>query len=224
MVTLLPVPLILILAYLLGSLPTGYLVAWQLKGIDIREVGSGSTGATNVLRVVGKGPAAFVFTVDLLKGVGAVLLAGWLSQRLEPSLGSLLPSGMTIVPLAQCAGGFLAILGHSKPIWLKFQGGKSVATSLGVLLGLNPWVALGGFGAFGIMLALFRIVSLGSIVAAVAVNFLMWSLGQPLPYKIFGLVAGLYVIWRHQSNIKRLLAGTEPRIGQSVPVPPPSNS
>lgn len=202
---------ILILAYLLGSFPTGYLVGKWLKGIDMREVGSGSTGATNVLRTLGKWPAIVVLAVDIFKGSGAVLLGIFLYTRLQFPEFSALPAEWV-----GCLAALVALLGHSKPIWLNFRGGKSVATGLGVLFAMNWLAALGTLGAFGLMLALFRIVSLGSIVAAISINLLMWLMGQPLAYKCFAFVGGLYIIWRHQSNIQRLIAGTEPKIGQPL--------
>ncbi|MBD2771067.1 glycerol-3-phosphate 1-O-acyltransferase PlsY [Iningainema tapete] len=208
---------ILFVAYLLGSIPTGYIAVKLLKGIDIREVGSGSTGATNVLRTLGKGPGAFVLVVDCLKGILAIFLVYWLfnfdgSQTLIPStVNSQLwqPWIITLVGLA-------AVLGHSKSIFLGFSGGKSVATSLGILLAMNWQVALATAGVFGVVVAISRIVSLSSICGAVAVSIFMILLNQPLPYILFGVVAGLYVILRHRSNIERLLAGTEPKLGQNL--------
>ncbi|MBF2005096.1 glycerol-3-phosphate 1-O-acyltransferase PlsY [Chlorogloeopsis fritschii PCC 9212] len=208
---------ILVLAYLLGSIPTGYTVVKLLKGIDIREIGSGSTGATNVLRTLGKGPGAFVLGIDCLKGVLAIFLVYWLfnfaqSQNLIPSTVNLEIWQSWIVTLA----GLSAILGHSKSIFLGFSGGKSVATSLGVLLAMNWQVALATVGVFAVVVAISRIVSLSSIFGAIAVSIFMVILHQPLPYILFGIVGGLYVVWRHRSNIERLLAGTEPKLGQKL--------
>jgi acyl phosphate:glycerol-3-phosphate acyltransferase len=198
--------LLIIVAYLLGSIPTGYLAGRYLKGIDIREHGSGSTGATNVLRTLGKGAAAGVLAIDLLKGAIAVALANGLS---------FLPTEM--VPASwqawlATAASFASLIGHSRSIFLNFTGGKSVATSLGILLVMNPIVALGTLGSFLTILAISRIVSLSSIAGAIAVNILMLALQQPLPYILFAALAGIYVIVRHRSNI----AGTEPQIGKKI--------
>ncbi|MEC4817401.1 MAG: glycerol-3-phosphate 1-O-acyltransferase PlsY [Scytonema sp. PMC 1069.18] len=212
---------VLVVAYLLGSIPTGYTVAKLLKGIDIREVGSGSTGATNVLRTLGKGPGAFVLLVDCLKGVLAIALVDWFfnfasSQHLIPETIDTQIWQPWMVPLA----GFAAVLGHSKSVFLGFSGGKSVATGLGILLAMNWKVGLATAGVFAVVIAISRIVSLSSISGAIAVSILMGLLQQPLPYILFGMIAGLYVIVRHRSNIQRLLAGTEPKIGQKLEVEP----
>lgn len=204
--------LILIAAYLLGSIPTGYTAGRILKGIDIREQGSGSTGATNVLRTLGKGPALFVLLIDMLKGFGAIALV-YAFYSFTPT--PLLP--LTWQPWLVAAAGLAVIFGHSCSIFLNFTGGKSVATSVGVLLAMCLPVGLGTVGVFGVFMALSRIVSLSSIAGAIAVNVLMIFLDQPLPYELFAATGGLYVIWRHRSNIQRLLAGTEPQLGQQVP-------
>lgn len=206
---------LLLIAYLLGSFPSGYLAGRLLKNIDIRSVGSGSTGATNVLRTLGKGPAIAVLLADMLKGVLAIVLV-----RVVLGMALVAPTSGTVadwLPWLETVAGLMALLGHSKSIWLNFTGGKSVATGLGLLLALNWQVGLSALGVFAGMLALFRIVSLGSITAALAVAILMVLFQQPIPYQLFAIAGGLYVILRHKSNIQRLLAGTEPRIGQPVP-------
>jgi len=216
---------IVIVAYLLGSFPTGYIAVKQLKGIDIRAVGSGSTGATNVLRTLGKVPGAIVLLIDALKGVLAIALAYSLFNY--PPLQNFIPPTVDanlwqawVVTLV----GLAAILGHSKSIFLGFTGGKSVAISLGILLAMNWQIGLATAGVFAIVIAISQIVSLSSIVGAVAVPILMTLLHQPLPYILFAVAGGLYVILRHRSNIERLLAGTEPKIGQKVEVEESLNS
>lgn len=203
--------LIVIVAYFLGSIPTGYLAGRWLQGIDIREHGSKSIGATNVLRILGKRAAIAVLTVDLLKGVLATALVNTLAI-FSPSM---IPVNWQ--PWLIILAAFAAVLAHSRSIWLNFTGGKSVAVGLGTLFVMNPLIALGTLGTFALFLAVGRIVSLSSIAGAIAVNLMMLLLGQPLPYQLFTGVAGLYVILRHRGNIVRLLAGTEPKIGQQVP-------
>jgi acyl phosphate:glycerol-3-phosphate acyltransferase len=202
--------LLILAAYLLGSIPTGYMVGRYAQGIDIREHGSGSTGATNVLRTLGKPAAIVVLVVDLLKGSLALILVNLVYTYLPDLLfASWHPWLITGAALG-------AIIGHSKSIWLNFTGGKSVTTTLGVLLVMNPLVALGTLASFGIILGISRIVSLSSIGGAIAVNILMLVFHQPIAFSIFAALAGLYVILRHKSNIQRLIAGNEPKIGQAL--------
>lgn len=205
-------------AYLLGSTPTGYLAGKLLKGIDIREHGSKSIGATNVLRTLGKWPALVVLLADVLKGAAAIVFVRWFYPWLY-TLPSIKPPAaldlQTFVPWAVCLAGLAALLGHSRSIWLNFTGGKSIATGLGVLLAMSWPVGLGALTVFGVALAIFRIVSLGSMLAALTAIALIWGLEQPLPYRLLVIAGGIYVIVRHRANIQRLLAGTEPRLGQS---------
>ena len=190
--------LFLAIGYLLGAIPCGYLAGRWLKGIDLRDCGSGSTGATNVLRNVGKGPALLVFLLDVCKGALAVLLA--------KSVG--------LNDWVQVLAGLAALAGHIWPVWLGWKGGKAVATGLGMFLGLAWPVGLASFGLFMATISLSRIVSLASVVAAIGLPVLMLVAGNSNAYVVVSLVASLMVLWRHRSNIQRLMAGTEPRIGQ----------
>lgn len=210
----------LAIAYLFGSIPTGYLAGKLLKGIDIRGHGSRSTGATNVLRTLGKWPALVVLLVDVLKGTAAIVFARWFYPWFSAWPSVTLPKALDLqiwVPWAVCLAGLAVLLGHSRPIWLSFKGGKSVATGLGVVLAISWPIGLGAMAVFGVMLAIFRIVSLGSILAALTAIALICALQQPLPYRLLVIAGGVYVIVRHRANIQRLLAGTEPRLGQINP-------
>ena len=188
----------LVLGYLLGSIPSGWLAARWLKGIDLRELGSGSTGATNVLRQVGKGPALVVFLIDVGKGAAAVLIARALG------LGDWI----------QVLAGLTALAGHIWPVWLGFKGGKAVATGLGLFLGLAWPVGLASFGVFLAVFSLSRYVSLASVLAAISLPLLMAAGTDSNANLVVALVAMLLVLWRHRSNIQRLLNGTEPKLGQ----------
>ncbi|HEY9236850.1 MULTISPECIES: glycerol-3-phosphate 1-O-acyltransferase PlsY [Phenylobacterium] len=206
------------IAYLLGSTPTGFLAGKFLKGIDIREHGSNSTGATNVLRTLGLRPFAAVLAIDALKGAAAIVFIRWLSQALlvwpatkpaawvEPS---------SFVAWAVCLAGLAVLLGHARSIWLNFTGGKSVAAGVGVLAAMSWTVALGALTVFGVTLALFRIMSVSSMLAALTAVALVCGLDEPLPYRVLVIAGAAFVIVRHRANIKRLLAGTEPRLGRT---------
>ena len=194
--------LILLVSYLFGSFPSGYLAGRIAKGIDIRSVGSGSTGATNVLRHIGKRAAITVFVIDVSKGILSILLARYF--LLNDSW--------------QVAVGLSALIGHIWPVWLSWKGGKAVATGLGVFLGLSWQVGLGTLGVFIIMISLFRIVSLASVSAALALPLIMYlsfkTTNISLPFLVISLLAMSLVIWRHKENIVRLIKRKEPRIGQ----------
>jgi glycerol-3-phosphate acyltransferase PlsY len=210
----------LAMAYLVGSTPTGYLAGKLLRGVDIRELGSGSTGATNVLRTLGRWPALAVLLVDMLKGAGAIVFARWFFRWLAAMPSVTPPMALDLAawaPWAVCLAGFAALLGHSRSIWLNFTGGKSAATGLGVLLALSWPVGLGAAAVFALVLAIFRIVSLSSILAALTAIALVCGLPQPAPYRLLVIAGGIYVVLRHRANIQRLLAGTEPRLGQGSP-------
>ena len=189
--------LLLAIGYLLGSMPNGYLAGRWLKGIDLRQCGSGSTGATNVLRNVGKAPALVVFLLDVGKGALAVLLA--------KSFG--------LNDWVQVLAGLAALAGHIWPVWLGWKGGKAVATGLGMFLGLAWPVGLACFGLFMAVISIGRIVSLSSVVAAIGLPVLMVLAGANGASISVSVLASVMVLWRHRSNIERLIAGTEPRIG-----------
>ncbi len=202
-------PAVLLAGYLLGSLPAGWLAGRWLAGVDIRQEGSGSTGATNVLRVVGKGPALAVFLIDVLKGTAAVLLA---RAALAPGAfgGS---TDWWVV-----AAGLAALAGHIWPVWLGWRGGKAVATGLGMLLGLTWPVGLACFGIFLTVLSVSRIVSLSSVVAALSLPLLMLGWfgdgGLRPAYLSLAVLTTVLVVWRHRANLARLVAGQEPRLGE----------
>jgi glycerol-3-phosphate acyltransferase PlsY len=193
--------LTLLIGYFLGSIPCGYLAGRWCKGIDLRTYGSGSTGATNVLRNVGKGPALVVFLVDVAKGAAAVLLANALTQN-NP-----------LNDWIQVLAGLAALAGHIWPVWLGFKGGKAVATGFGMFLGL-AWP--GGLACFGVFMAVFsvsRIVSLASVIAALSLPLLMVAGSDSTANVVVALVALLLVLWRHRSNLQRLINGSEPQVG-----------
>ncbi len=185
--------------YFLGSIPFGLLVA-RSRGVDIRQHGSGNIGATNVLRVLGKKWGIPVFFLDAAKGVAAV----WVAQRFF--------SAGPGVAVAGIAGAMACIVGHNFPVWLGFKGGKGIATSAGVLIGLLPWAALVAAAVWGVVFFTTRYVSVASIVAAVAIPLTVWLLeGRADALFWFSVVVAALAVWRHRSNIQRLLAGTENR-------------
>jgi glycerol-3-phosphate acyltransferase PlsY len=195
------------IAYVLGSIPTGYWVA-KSRGIDITKVGSGSTGATNVYRCCGKAAGIFVFVIDILKGYLPVLIASILDQGDKAQEWSFIYPHLvpTLVALS-------TLIGHSKSVFLGFKGGKSAATGLGTLLALQPLAALCTFATWISLVYLTRIVSLASI-AAVAASVGYFALFKaPLAFTGYCAVGFVYITWRHKANIQRMLAGTEPRVG-----------
>ena len=193
---------ILFVSYFLGSIPTGFICGKYLKNIDLREKGSGSTGATNVLRNIGKWPALFVFIIDVLKGFISVELAHLLIKDNN----------------FEVLAGLFAISGHIWPIWLKGKGGKAVATGLGMFLALSLEVGLASFGVFLLILSKFKIVSLASLIAAISLPILMYlNLGSfNHPFTIMSFIVSLLVILKHRTNIKRLVKGVEPRINKKI--------
>jgi len=202
---------LLAIAYLLGSFPTGYLVG-RMAGIDIRELGSGSTGATNVWRNVGKFAGITVFVTDFAKGAIAIYMmqsANSLQALLAPTLGDARSPITNNLSLFVIGAGMLALIGHSRPVWLGFKGGKSVATGVGILFMLNWMVAIAAFGVWLVTMAIWRTVSISSIAAAAVAPVFMWTLQGDIIYSSFVTVGCIFIIWLHRSNIERILNGTE---------------
>ena len=191
--------LLVLAAYLLGAIPNGLLIA-RLKGVDLQRVGSGNIGATNVYRCVGKGWGMLAFALDAVKG--------FVPAFVFPRLVAGAPEWFGL------ACGVAAVAGHNWPVWLNFKGGKGVSTSAGMLLGIAPAAVGVGFLVFAATVALTRFVSLGSILAAVAVPAAYISMTGGANRLLAGalVVMGLLVVVKHRANIRRLLAGTEPRI------------
>jgi acyl phosphate:glycerol-3-phosphate acyltransferase len=198
-----PSALILAAAYLLGSIPFSYLVA-RARGVDVRKVGSGNVGATNVMRSAGRAAGLAAFMLDFAKGSAAVLLA----RALAPH-GSL-PAWSAVA----------AVLGHMYPVWLRFRGGKGVATGVGAFLPLVPLAAGAAFLVFGLVLLATRYVSLGSIAGAITLALLAFLSG-PNPV-VARAAAGLalLIVWKHRGNLQRISHGTESRLGRK-PAPAP---
>jgi glycerol-3-phosphate acyltransferase PlsY len=183
-------------AYLIGSIPFSYLVA-RRGGVDVRTVGSGNVGATNVLRSVGRAAGAAAFALDFLKGAAATLLA------MKTIGGAAFPSVAALV----------AVLGHMHPVWLRGKGGKGVATGAGAFLPLAPAATALAMLSFGVVAAVTRYASLGSIVGAFMVGLLSFLFGALRPIPWAATAAAVLITWKHRENIRRLAAGTERRMG-----------
>ena len=208
--------IVAVAAYLLGSIPTGYLVA-RAKGIDIRSVGSGNIGATNAMRALGKPAGVFVLLVDALKGYAACYAGIIIYANSGPAaeIRSLADLSALIQQAQNCViiAGVFAVLGHNYTCWLKFKGGKGIATSAGVYLALAPWALLIAAAVFLVALLATRYVSVGSISAAVALPAAVWIL--PPHNQLLGIVTtvlGILAIYKHKGNLRRLVAGTESRL------------
>lgn len=206
-------------AYLLGSIPFGF-VAAKVKGIDIRSVGSGNIGATNAMRVLGKPTGIFVLLMDALKGyVACALLAPLVFNWFAPHVSGLVvyfwdePADLRMRFMV--IAGVCAVLGHNYTCWLKFKGGKGIATTAGVYIALAPWALLIALVVFVVMVVVTRYISVGSITAAVVLPALVWAM--PPHNVLLGVVTtalGALAIYKHKSNIQRLMAGTENRFGK----------
>jgi len=186
------------IGYLAGSIPFAYLVA-RARGIDVRRVGSGNVGATNVLRTSGVVTAVCVMVLDVAKGAGAVQCAA----RLAPDAIA-----------APAVAGVAAVVGHIYPVWLKFRGGKGVATAAGVFSVLTPVALAPALALFVLTVWITRFVSLGSLVATIALGPIAAGLGAPFAVVVSALGSALLIVLRHRSNIVRLIAGTERRVGE----------
>ena len=190
----------IVVGYLFGSIPFALLVSRGLAGVDVRRAGSGNVGTANVLRTSGVATALLVMVLDMAKGAGSVLLADrWSADASAPAFA-----------------GLAAIVGHVYPIWLRFRGGKGVAPACGVFAVLTPWAALPAFALFVATVWATRFVSLGSLVAALALGPIAYALGAPPASLLVAGGAAVLIVFRHRSNQARLRAGTERRIGQRV--------
>jgi acyl phosphate:glycerol-3-phosphate acyltransferase len=189
---------VIAVAYLIGSIPFSFLVARAFGVEDVRRVGSGNVGATNVLRSAGKAAGALALLLDLGKGAAATALAG----RLAP--------GDAVLPAAAAVA---AVVGHMYPVWLRFEGGKGVATGLGAFAPLAPMGALFALLAFALTAAATRYVSLGSVAGGVAMAAFAFTSRGPDPVAVAAALTAVLVVFRHRSNLRRILGGTESRVG-----------
>lgn len=195
--------IMLAVAYLVGSIPTAYLMGRLLRGIDIRRHGSGNVGATNVMRVLGAPAGIATLSIDLIKGL---LVVAYAAPALYP--------GGTPSPVWQIAACIAVVVGHNWMLFLRFTGGKGVATAAGAFLALSPLSTISAVAVWGVVVALTRYVSLGSILAGIALPVFMLLYRQPVAYCWFAGVLTAVLVIKHRSNIKRLIAGTERKIGQ----------
>ncbi|USG63530.1 glycerol-3-phosphate 1-O-acyltransferase PlsY [Brevibacillus ruminantium] len=189
----------LVISYLIGSISFSYLIAKKIAGIDIRSHGSGNAGATNTLRVLGKGPAILVLLLDALKGLAAMGLAHWLTDGHA---------------LAYALSGLFAIIGHNWPIFFGFRGGKGIATTVGVALGFSPLAFLISVVITVLIIAVTRYVSLGSLVLVTVLPIFLFVLGKDPAFIWVSVVLALFAYVRHYSNIRNLLSGRERKLGE----------
>ena len=189
---------IILVSYLIGAIPCGYLIGRWGKNIDLRRHGSGNIGTTNAFRILGPRWGMAVLLGDVIKGAVAVWLAIWLVG------GELFP----------ILAGLVAIIGHNWPVYLGFRGGRGVATAAGVILALAPLAVLGLFIFWIAMVLITRYVSVASMSAAIVAPFILGWLGHSWGLALFGLIAGAFVFYRHLPNLERLRHGVEPRIGK----------
>lgn len=207
-------------AYLLGSIPTGYLVG-MAKGIDVRKVGSGNIGATNAFRILGKGPGIFVLLVDALKGWVA---AAWVPVLAHKIVHPVPDWSVESFDWLKILASICVFLGHNYTCWLKFKGGKGIATSAGILFALVPWAFVISLSTWIICCLVTRYVSVASIAAALVLPFAVWLTGYDRNFVLLTAVMSALAIYKHKGNIGRLLNGTESRLGKKkVPPAAPAN-
>lgn len=185
--------------YVLGSVPTGFLAGW-VSGVDVRRVGSGNIGTANVLRAAGKWAAGFTMLGDMLKGLVPVVVARLVTEN----------------EWVVAAVALAAVVGHCFPVFLRFKGGKGVATGAGTSIGLAPVVGLGLFALWWAVVLVSRYTSLGAIAVMVLSPVVFYLSGQPTPYVLYTIAGGALVLWRHRENARALLKGTERKIGQKA--------
>ena len=190
----------IVVSYLIGSIPTGFLIVKSKTGQDIRTIGSGSTGATNVKRVLGKKWFFTVMILDAIKGAVPVILA------------KLFGTAGTEIGLLPVLAAIAVIIGHSKPCFLGFKGGKSVASGVGTILALNFYAGIIIAAVWGAVTYFTKYVSVGSIIALALSPFLMYSMKSPLAYVVYCAIGAIYIIYLHRENIKRLIAGNENKV------------
>lgn len=194
--------LALVACYIFGAIPFGVIVGKVTRGVDIRSFGSGNIGFANVLRTLGPGPGLAVFLLDTGKGLAAVELCRWMGMN----------DYLIVV------GGVLSLVGHCFSVFLKFQGGRAVATSLGMMVGLTPVIAGIAFVLWVLLVGITRYISVASILAALSVSamVLLWKPHIPVPYQVVAVMATALIVLKHTSNIRRLMNGTESKVGQRV--------
>lgn len=190
----------ILIGYLIGAIPVGLVLTQRLRGVDLRQAGSGNPGATNAYRTAGLAAALLVMGADVVKGAGTVVLASRLFDGAA----------------APVAAGVAAVLGHAYPVWLRFRGGKGVATAAGVFAVLTPWACALAAAVFVTTVWVTRYVSLGSVVATAALPPLALVTGAPVVVVAGGVVATMVIILRHRPNLARLHAGTERRLGEHL--------
>ncbi len=194
-------------SYIIGAIPFSYILGRLFKGIDIREYGSGNVGATNLIRSAGKLPGLIALLLDMLKGfVAVIFISGFFYS----------PEALLSLPLFKCMLGFSVVCGHIWTVFLKFRGGKGVATAIGVFIGLAPLVMALGLCVWGLFTLIFRYVSLSSMVMVISLPLIMFVLNKPKEYIVFAGLLAVFIIYKHRTNILRLLNGTEYKVGQKL--------